>query len=557
MHLSLIFLFSIFVNLLLLTGPLFMMQVYDRVLGSRSEETLGALVILVTLLFALMGLLEFARGRVAARFGAKFQDELDKTVFGATLAHAVPAQNRAVAATGLRELETIQTFCASPVLLALMDIPWTPIFILGLFIFNTMLGWFAVCGGILLIVIAVISQIVTHRRLSVAETASNRAASLADQSRRATELIRSQGMETAMSGRWQALRRDALTERVGATDRLGAFTAATKAFRMFLQSAVLAVGAWLVLQDQMTAGAMIAGSVLLGRALAPVEQCIGNWRQIERASSAWKSLRRFLAQAPTDTARTELPVPKAALMVRGLFVSPPGSKVQTLRNVSFQITPGTALGVIGSSGSGKTTLAKAMLGLWKPLTGEIRLDGAELDHYDRTALGRILGYLPQEVILFTGTIAENIARMSPEPDAQKVVEAAKKANAHDLILGLPEGYDTVLAGNDSLLSGGQKQRIALARALYDDPVLVILDEPNSALDAEGSAALNQAVRGLKAADKAAVIMTHRPSAISECDTLLVLQKGQATAFGPRDEVLKSVLANAGDVARQLQSGSDA
>ncbi len=552
-HFLLVFLFSVFVNLLMLTGPLFMMQVYDRVLGSRSQETLGALFILVAALFALMGVLEFARGRVAARFGAWFQNELDGPVFEATLAHAIVPRNRVAAATGLKDLETVQTFCASPVLLAMMDIPWAPIFIAGLFIFNQWMGWFAVIGGGLLVILAIISQIVTHRRLSAAEHQANVANGMAEQSRRATELIRSQGMGPDMKNRWQAMRLEALVGRTDATDRIGAFSSLTKAFRMFLQSAILALGAYLVLHNQITAGAMIAGSILLGRALAPIEQCIGNWRQIERASSAYKTLNAFLEKMPAEPAKTTLPPPKPELTVKGLYIIPPGTNVQTLKNVSFQLEPGLALGVIGYSGSGKTTLAKAILGLWPPAAGEIRLDGAELKHYDRTVLGKMIGYLPQEVILFTGTIAENIARMSRTPDHAAVVKAAQKANAHELILSLPEGYDTVLAGNDSLLSGGQKQRIGLARALYGEPILLVLDEPNSALDAEGSHALNMAVRGMKAEGKSVIIMTHRPTAISECDKLLVIKNGLATAFGDRDEVLKSTLSNAEDVNKQIQS----
>lgn len=302
----------------------------------------------------------------------------------------------------------------------------------------------------------------------------------------------------------------------------------------------------------MTAGAMIAGSILLGRALAPVEQIVGQWAAVERARTAWISLNRFLDLTPPEPPRTKLPVPQARLVAKNLTVIPPGVKTPTLRNASLQLEPGKALGVIGKSGSGKTTLAKALLGLWPPAAGEVRLGGATLSQYDPDDLGSHIGYLPQQVTLFNGSVAENIARMSLSPDPEAVVEAAKKANAHDLILSLENGYDTFLEGNDSQLSGGQKQRIALARALYGNPVLLILDEPNSALDADGTEALNAAVRGLKAEGKAAIIMTHRPQAISECDDLAVVERGQIVKFGTRDEVLSAMVQNAGAIKRQLK-----
>ncbi len=545
------FLFSIFVNLLMLTGPLFMLQVYDRVLSSRSVETLTALFLLVGLLYGLMAMLDYARGRIVARFGAKFQSSLDERVFDGTIRRALYPQIRSAPATALRDLEAVRSLCASPVFLAVMDIPWTPVFLAAIFLFHPLLGWLAVAGGSLLIVIALLNQILTKQKVAEAQVASGRANAFAEQARQAAEVVRSQGMQGDVAQRWLSQRSNALSQSISASDWTGSFTSLTKSLRLFLQSAMLALGAWLVLRNEMTAGAMIAGSILLGRALAPVEMAVGQWGLIENARTAWSRLGTFLDETPPEQAKTKLPVPEARLVAKGLTVIPPGVQKPTLRNASLLLEPGKALGVIGKSGSGKTTLAKALLGLLTPAAGEIRLGGATLDQYAADDLGHYIGYLPQQVTLFNGTVTENIARMSQQPDDAAVVAAAKKANAHELIMSLEKGYDTFLEGNDSQLSGGQKQRIALARALYGDPVLLILDEPNSALDADGTEALNRAVRSLKKSGKAAIIMTHRPQAISECDDLIVVEKGQIVKAGSRDEVLGSMVQNAGAIKRHL------
>jgi len=555
-YLGTAFLFSVFVNLLMLTGPLFMLQVYDRVLGSRSEETLAALFLLVAVLYLLMALLDFARGRIVARFGARFQSGLDERAFDATMRRAIHPSVRAAPATALRDLESIQVLCASPVLLALMDIPWTPLFLVAIFVFHPMLGWLAVTGGAVLICVALLNQALTRKKVAMAQTASARANAFSEHARQASEVVRSQGMQRDVSERWMQQRLDALGQAIAASDWTGSFTALTKSLRLFLQSAMLAVGAYYVLYNEMTAGAMIAGSILLGRALAPIEQVVGQWPMIERARTSWDSLNKFLDATPPENERTKLPVPQAALNVQNLTVIPPGATAATLRNVTFQLASGEAIGVIGKSGSGKTTLAKALLGLWSPLAGEIRLGGATFDQYDPNDLGKYIGYLPQQVTLFNGSVAENIARLSLRPDPEAVVAAAQKANAHELILSLQNGYDTFIEGNDSQLSGGQKQRIALARALYGDPVLLILDEPNSALDADGTEALNVAVRDFKAQGKAVLIMTHRPMAISECDRLMVIERGLIAKIGPREEVLNAMVQNAGAIKRGIsQVGS--
>lgn len=531
------FLFSVFVNILMLTGPLFMLQVYDRVLASHSKETLAALFILVGFLYLLMALLDYARGRVVARFGAMFQAKLDDRVFRATLKLA--AHQNAKPSLALRHLENIQQLFASPVFLALLDLPWSPLFFAAIFIFHPMLGWLALGGAGLLIAIAITNQILTSKRVANAQSLSQKAHGFADQARLSHEIVQSQGMITTIADRWKHQREDAQREVLSSSDWTGSFTAFTKSLRLFLQSSMLAVGAYYVLAGEMTGGAMIAGSILLGRALAPIEQSLGQWALVQRARQAWTSLSDMLERLPADTAVTSLPVPAAELIANNLMIAPPGTRSPTLSGTSFQLKPGQALGVIGRSGSGKSTLARALLGLWPVLNGEVRLGGATLNQYDPDELGRHIGYLPQKISLFDGTIAENIARMANDADDAAIVDAAKRANAHDMILSLSDGYNTVISGSDCQLSGGQQQRIALARALYGDPVLLILDEPNSALDADGSRALNEAVRSFKAADKSVIVMTHRPNAISECDDLLILDKGKVTAYGPRDEVLKA------------------
>lgn len=542
-----VILFSVFTNLLMLTGPLFMLQVYDRVLASRSEETLVALFGLVALLYLFYGLIEYARGRVAARAGARFQTAFDDTVFRAVLEDTAVRGGQHKQSAPLAALASIRTFFTAPVFLSLLDLPWTPIFIGCIFIFHPYLGWMATAGGVALITVAFINQVVTYKKITEANGLSNSADRFAGQAEEGSELVWAQGMSQAMTERWKDLRAESVKRTIGAADWTGSFTSASKAFRLFLQSAILAVGAWLVLHNEITAGAMIAASILMGRALAPVEQSLGSWPIVQNARSGRKRLKTFLADSPERDPPLELPRPEAKLEVNNVSVVVRRGDEPILRYVKFDLSPGEALGVIGKSGSGKTTLARVIVGLVTPVAGEVRLNGAKLDHYGPDQLGKFIGYLPQNVVLFDGTVSENIAQMDKDPDPERVVKAAKKARVHDIIQKLPDGYNTRIGAHDAQLSGGQKQRVALARALYRDPVLLVLDEPNSALDADGSEALNSVVRDMKADNKAVVIMTHRPTAISECNTLVVLDQGKVVANGPRDEVIKSMMKNAGQV----------
>ncbi|SPF77516.1 type I secretion system permease/ATPase [Pseudoprimorskyibacter insulae] len=546
--------FSFFVNLLMLTGPIYMLQVYDRVLGSRSYETLLALTVLVAFLYGMMGLLDYVRGRIMGRVAARFQSALDLRVFSAVVRRSAVKPDQ-LAASGLRDLETVQRLLASPVLTAVFDIPWTPFFLVGIMLFHPWLGYLAIGGGVLLIFVTIINQVVSRNPTLKSNLAVMQAAKISEQIQNEAEMVQAMGMRRAAFSRWHRARRESLANQIKSADLVGTFSSLTKTLRLFLQSAMLGLGAYLVLQGELTPGAMIAGSILMGRALAPIEMAIGQWPLVQASRKSWDNLCQLLTEIPEEQEKTALPRPKANLEVTQLTVVPPGEQQASLRIVSFGLEPGQAVGVIGPSGAGKSTLARALTSVWRPAGGKIRLDGATLDQYPPDVLGQYIGYLPQRVTLFDGTIAENISRLSPEPDDAKIVEAAKKAAAHDMILKLPNGYDTVVTANGGRLSGGQIQRIGLARALYGDPVLLVLDEPNSNLDNEGSQAVNEAIRTLKAEGKSVLIMAHRPAAIQECDLLLMLENGTRSAFGPKDEVLKSMVANHKQIQRNATTAT--
>ncbi|MCZ4353794.1 type I secretion system permease/ATPase [Roseovarius aestuarii] len=535
-------LFSAFVNLLMLTGPIYMLQVYDRVLGSRSVETLVALTGLVAFLYLMMGILDYARGRVMARAGARFQAQLDRRVFDASLRKSSWLPD-ASSITALSDLAAIRGLMTSPALTAFFDAPWTPLFLAGIWIFHPWLGMLAISGGIVLIVITAMNQWLSRGPTRKSARSTQVADSMATQIRAEAESVEAMGMRNNASARWQDARNTALSEHMSATDVGGTFSVTTKTLRLFLQSAMLGLGAFLVLRGELTAGAMIAASILMGRALAPIELLIGQWPMVLRARQAWESLSKLLADVPPEPQRTSLPRPAPILDVQGVAVVPPGQQHPSLRGVTFNIQPGQVVGVIGTTGAGKSTLARALTGVWPLRTGTIRLGGAALDQYGPDVLGQHIGYLPQRVQLFDGTVSENIARLTPNADDTAVVAAAQKADAHDMILSLPQGYDTPVTASGGGLSGGQIQRIGLARAMFGDPVLLVLDEPNSNLDWQGSTAFNNAVTDFKTAGGAVVIIAHRPAAIRECDMIVLLEEGIMRAFGPKDEVLKSNVRN--------------
>ena len=530
-------LFSVFVNVLMLTGPLFMLQVYDRVLTSRSEATLVALIGIVAFLFLMMGLLDHFRGRVLARAGARFQSRLDPRVLGAILTRAGRSpQARSAPATGLADLESMQRFASGPGPFAFFDAPWTPVFLFVLFAFHWLLGLLAVFSGILLLMLALFNQMRTARLQSEAGQASARAFALTEQMRAGGETVRGLGMRGAAIARLAEVRNGALFHTLAASDRGGAFAVTSRTLRLFLQSMMLGLGAWLAIQGTITPGIMIAASILLGRALAPIDLAVGQWPVLQRALEGRRSLVRLLAETPEEPVRTPLPAPEprvladkgeALLATEGLVAGAPGAEVPAVRGVSLRVEPGKALGIVGASASGKSTLGRALAGVWPPLGGRVMLGGATLEQYGEEVLARHIGWLPQEVVLFEGTVAENIARLDPEPEPEAVIAAARRAGAHEMILDLPGGYDFPVAAGGAALSGGQRQRIALARAFFGDPLVVILDEADAHLDGEGVAALARAVSDFKAKGGAAVIVAHRPDLFGQCDEVLMLEDGRA------------------------------
>ena len=537
--------FSAFVNLLMLTGPVFMLQIYDRVLPSRSEATLLALAGIVAFLFLMMGLLDHFRARVLARVGARFQARMDPRVLGAILTRAGRSpQARSEPATGLADLEAMQRFASGPGPFAFFDAPWTPVFLFALFLFHWMLGLLAVLSGVLLLVLALMNQARTGRLQKDAGEASARAFHLTEQMRSGGETVRGLGMRAAALSRLAAIRNRALGATIAASDRGGAFSVTTRTLRLFLQSMMLGLGGWLAIQGSITPGIMIAASILLGRALAPIDQAVFQWPVLQRALEGRRVLARLLSGTPEEPVRTVLPPPDPAalrkagqplLAAENLYVGAPGVSRPAVRGASFALHPGSAVGIAGRSAAGKSTLVRALAGVWTPLAGKVALAGAALDQYGEEALARHLGWQPQEVVLFEGTVAENIARLEAAPDPDAVMAAARRTGAHEMILSFPGGYDFEVAAGGAALSGGERQRIALARAFYGNPAVVVLDEPEAHLDAEGAAAVGHAVAALKARGGAAVIVAHRPGAFAQCDTVLTMADGVLKPEEPAPE----------------------
>lgn len=533
--------FSMFINLLMLTGPLFMLQVYDRVLASKSLSTLTALVILVATLFIFLGLLEMVRTRILARIADKISTDLRATTLTSTIKHSV-LQTPNVGTQPIRDLDTIKNFIGSQGPSSLFDLPWTPIYLAVNFMLHWVLGVFSVLATLFLIILSVINEIMTKPRTDEAMTKAMHTSMIAEETKQNAEILQAMGMEKNILSRWEKLQQEAAKAHLALSNISSAFTTLSKSTRMFLQSCTLAVGAVLVIEQLISPGSMIAASIILTRALAPIDQSIAQWRNFSNARKAYQRLKLFLGEEETTEPQMPLPEPTGKISVEKLFIAPPGIKTPVLRSVDFTLNPGEALGVLGPTGAGKSCLARALIGTWPPLSGAVRLDGATLDQWNPDQLGPAMGYLPQSVELLSGSIKENIARFTSEPDPEKVVQAAVQANVHELILSLPDGYDTMLGEGGHKLSGGQKQRIGLARALYDSPCYVILDEPNSNLDAEGEEALTKAISTAKQNGQTIVVVAHRPSALQACDKVLFLREGKQLAFGPRDEILSKILA---------------
>jgi len=530
--------FSLAINVLVLTVPLNMLHVYDHVLTSRSGATLFFLTLLAAGLLAALGLLELFRSRILVRSGLQLDHECGERLFAAAIADKLRSRPDSPA-QALRDLDTLRGFVSSAALPILFDAPWTPIFIAVTFLLHPLLGAIALAGAVVLLLIALVNESATRRQLQSATTETIAAGGFADSALRNAEVIEAMGMAPALIKQWQSKHQVAVDSHAMVADRSGGFVAVAKFWRPFLQVGMLAGGAWLAIDNLITPGVMIAGSIIMSRALAPIEGAIGSWRNFLSARGAYRRLRETLARQADNRFRMPLPDLKGALFVSNLFVSAPRVVKPIVKGVSFSLSPGHALGVIGPSASGKSTLARALVGAWPIASGEIRLDGAALADFDRGRIGRQIGYLPQDIELFDGTVADNIARFGgPDPDG--VLAAAQLAGLHGTILRLPLGYDTQIGPGGEALSGGQRQRIALARAVYGRPALVILDEPNANLDAEGEEALLSAMVALKRQGTTVVVIAHRPTIVGAVDDILVLRDGAMDMIGPRAEVLAKV-----------------
>lgn len=530
--------FSLFINLLLLVPSLHMMQMYDRVLASGSLPTLAGITAIALFLIAVLGVLEWVRAQVLIRVGARIDLALRERLFDAAFQRSL--MQAGDGGQPLQDLAVLRQFLAGSALLAFFDIPWMPLFLALLYLFHPLLGWLALLGGTLIFALALFNEVATKGPLESANREAQAAARFVASHFRNAEVVTALGMLARIRGRWRERQHGMLAFQVRASERAGVIATASKVLRIGLQIAMLATGTYLALDQRISPGTMVAASILMARALAPVDQALGSWKGFVAARAAYRRLTALLAQVPPRPARMALPKPAGAVAVEGLVAVPPGARLPALRGVTFALAAGEALGVVGPSAAGKSTLARLLVGAWPPYAGSVRLDGAALGDWDGEQLGPHLGYLPQDIELFDGTIAENIARFGAV-DGEHVVLAAQRAGLHELILRLPQGYDTVIGEHGGVLSGGQRQRVGLARALYGDPSLVVLDEPNSNLDDAGEAALNAAVADLKARGKTVVLIAHRPNILLHMDRLLVLRDGQVQTLGPRHEVLTQLI----------------
>src|SRR5665213_3469519 len=532
---------SCMINLLYLTGSLFMLEVYDRVLPSRSVPTLVGLAILAGGLYMAQGILDLIRVRILGRIGTALDESLNSRVFDTIVRLPLTVGARNEGLQLLRDLDNVRAFLSGMGPGAFFDLPWLPFYLAICFAFHVMIGLTALVGAIILIILTVTTEFMSRAPARQALGLAARRNDLAVSSRRNAEVVVAMGMAGRLNKRWSEANQNYLAGNQRASDVSGGLGAIAKVMRMTLQSAVLAVGAYLVIHQEATAGIIIAGSILSARALAPVDLAIANWRGFVAARQSWQRLTKLLAAMPAKPQPIALHAPSRRLTAENLSAAPPGAAKVMLHDIAFKLEAGQGLGIIGPSGSGKSTLARLLVGVWEPLRGKVRLDGAAIDQWSPDLLGQHIGYLPQDVELLAGTVAENIARFESEPDVDAVIAAAKTVGVHGLIVNLPQGYDTPVGEHGTSLSAGQAQRVALARAVYRDPFLVILDEPNSHLDSEGDAALTSAILGVRERKGIVIVVAHRPSAIAGVDQILVMNQGRMQALGPKDEVLSKVL----------------
>ncbi len=528
-------LFSCLSNLLMLTGPLFMMQVYDRVLTSGSLPTLTALVGLVVLLYLFYGLIELIRSRVLLRIARRVDEQLSPSAFQLILRQPLQRKSNESTTAPIRDLDALRQFFSSQGPMAILDMPWMPFYLLILYLFHPVLGLIATTGAILLLCLAIISEISNRKTIRDATRIGTKRGAFESNCRRNAEVVQAMGMGPRLGALWSDINTHYQDLQGKAGDRAGLLSTITRTMRLLMQSIILAAGAWLAIGQEISPGAIIAGSIIMSRALAPIETAVANWRGLIAARQSAGRLRKAL-ETPGNEIKTQLPKPVHSLNLSSVTLAPPGSQKIAVERVSFTLNAGDGLGIIGPSASGKSTLARAIVGVWPMIFGRICLDGAPLDQWEPHALGQHIGYLPQMVELFDGTIAQNIARFDPDGTADQVIQAARVAGVHDMILSLQNGYDTNIGEAGSVLSTGQRQRIGLARALYAMPFLVVLDEPNANLDVEGEEALSQAIRLLRQNGSIVVVIAHRPSVLASLSHMMVMERGKLKSFGPSQKI---------------------
>ncbi len=531
--------FSFFINLLVFVSPLYMLQIYDRVLASRNETTLVVITIIAAFLLFIYAMLETLRSRILVRAGILFDEKIATPIFGAI--HRANLKNPGGGHhQGLRDLDSVREFLTGAGLIALCDLPWVPIFVFACFLLHPWFGYIAIVGALGILVLTVVNEKTTSQILGQASSSAIQANNQAQSVLRNGEVLHAMGMLDALRSLWVKRHQATLSWQAVASDRAGLLVAFTKFFRMFLQTAILGVGAYLAIHGVISAGAMIAASIIIGRALAPIELVVGNWKGLVNARGAKARIEKLLDIAGNEEDRIPLPRPEGRLDVENLVAGAPGGNKPILKGITFSIEAGETLCIVGPSAAGKSSLVRVMTGVWPKANGTIRLDGAELSHWDPQELGKFVGYLPQDVELFAGTVAENIARFQ-EAKSEDIIGVAQLAGCHDLIQGLPDGYNTQIGEGGQALSGGQRQRVALARALFGNPSIVILDEPNSNLDSAGEEALLRAIQALKARKTTVILVTHKVNILTAADKVLVLTQGAVQAFGPREKVLGKVV----------------
>jgi ATP-binding cassette subfamily C protein len=531
--------FSLFINLLAFVGPLYMLQIYDRVITSRNVTTLIVLTLIAAFLLIAYALLEKVRSAVLVRLGLLFAARARAPLFNAVLRGTL-LQPSGGHSQALRDLDTLREFLTGTGLISFCDAPWAPIFVVGCFILHPWYGLVATAGAVLIFALAVANEFMTRGQLKTASVNSVMAASYASATFRNAEVLYAMGMLNGLRQRWLTRQDQGLKLQAVASDRAGYLIAASKFVRAFLQIAILGVGAYLSIEQESTPGAMIAASIIMGRALAPVEMAVANWKLFIAARAAFERIRGLLIMLPEETPKMALPPPEGHISVENIIAAPPGSKEAVLRGVSFALQPGEILGVVGPSAAGKSSLARVLVGVWAPAVGKVRIDGSDLSHWNIDQLGRHIGYLPQDVELFSGTIAENISRFG-EQDAENIIAAAKMAGVHEMIQLMPAGYNTQIGDGGQALSGGQRQRIGLARALYGNPAFIVLDEPNASLDSDGEAALLTAIQVLRQQRCTLLLITHKTNILAIVDKIMILSGGQVQGYGSRDQVLSKLL----------------